>query len=107
PTAPSGTCAPAQPAVTLGSTIDGTSVVLTPIQPGTADLPAYFNPETLAPAAIGGNQLIFVSFVDVPGAVYTAAASTTTWTVTGVRTDGQPIASTHLDVSGVAVSDLV
>lgn len=102
-----GTCTPSQPAVTLGTPIDGTNVYLTPLQPGTADLPAFFNPDTLAPAAMGGNQLIFVSFVDVPGPSYTAAAAKSTWTVTGVRSDGSPIPKQTLDVSGVSVSDLV
>ncbi len=102
-----GSCTPAQPAVALGTAIDGSSVVLTPIQPGTADLPAFFNPETLAPAAQGGNQLIFVSFVDLPGPFYAAAAAKTTWTVKGVRAGGAPIATRTVDASGVMVSDLV
>ncbi|HEY2388001.1 MAG TPA: hypothetical protein VGK30_13645 [Candidatus Binatia bacterium] len=102
-----GDCTPSQPAVTLGTGIDGTNVVLTPIQPGTADLPAYFNPATLAPAALGGNQLIFVSFVDVPGASYAAAAAMTTWTITGVQASGAPIPKATFDVTGISVSDLV
>jgi len=107
PTAPAGTCAPSPPAVTLGALIDGTTVVLTPLQPGTGDLAAYYNPDTLAPAAEGGNQLIFASFVDVPGATYSAAAEKTTWNITGVRSSGAPLGPTHVDVTGVVVSDLV
>jgi len=102
-----GDCTPSSPAVTLGTAIDGTNVYLTPIQPGTADLPAFFNPDTLAPAALGGNQLIFVSFVDVPGPSYAAAAAKTTWTITGVKASGAPIPQATFNVNGVVVSDLV
>jgi hypothetical protein len=107
PPAPkTGDCTPASPAVTLGTAIDGKNVYLTPIQPGTADLSTFFNPDTLAPVALGGNQLIFASFVDVPGPSYAAAAANTTWTITGVKDTGAPIPAATFNVTGVAVSDL-
>jgi hypothetical protein len=82
-------------------------VLLTPIQPSNADLSAYYDPATLAPAALGGNQLIFVSFVDVPGSTFTAAPAQTHWTFTAVRNTGEAITPGSINVSGVVVSDLV
>ncbi len=78
-----------------------------PIQPTNADLSVYYDPATLPPAAVGGNQLIFVSFVDVPGTTFTVAAAPTHWTFTPVRNTGEGIASGFFNVSGLTVSDLV
>jgi len=80
--------------------------LLRAIQPTSADLAAYYDPATLAPAAIGGNQLIFISFVDVPGAVYSAAAADTTWTIAAVHNTGEPFPTRFTHVTGVKVSDL-
>jgi hypothetical protein len=107
PTPGADACTPKQPNPTLGSVIDGSTVLFTPIQPANADLTAYFDPATLAPATLGGNQLIFVSFVDVPGPTYTAAAATTRWNVAAVRNTGDGFAPALIDVRGVVVSDLV
>jgi hypothetical protein len=106
PTPGADACAPKSPSPTLGSVIDGTTVLLAPIQPSNADLSAYYDPATLAPAALGGNQLIFVSFVDVPGATFTAAAAATHWTFTPVRNTGEGLAPGFFNVSGLTVSDL-
>lgn len=106
PAETSDACAPKEPAPKLGTAIDGTSVVFTPIQPSTADLTAYYDPATLAPAALGGNQLIFLSFIDVPGPVYGAAAAETTWSVAAVRNTGEPFPPTFVHATGVKVSDL-
>ena len=107
PTPGADACAPKPPSPTVGSVIDGTSVLLSPIQPTNADLSVYYDPATLPPAAVGGNQLIFVSFVDVPGTTFTVAAAPTHWTFTPVRNTGEGIASGFFNVSGLTVSDLV
>ncbi len=108
PPAPGATaCTPKAPTPTLGSVIDGSTILLAPIQPATADLAAYYDPATLASAALGGNQLIFLSFVDVPGPTYAAAAAKTKWSFSGVRNNGEGIAPGVINVSGVVVSDLV
>lgn len=106
PTSTGDPCAPKVPAPKLGTAIDGSAVVFTPIQPSSADLAAYYDPATLAPAAIGGNQLIFISFVDVPGPTYSAAAADTTWTIAAVRNTGEPFPTRFTHVTGVKVSDL-
>jgi hypothetical protein len=90
----------------LGATIDGEEVVLATIRPERSTVAVYYDPATLEPAEDGGNQLIFFSFEDVPGAVFAARASTTTWTVEATRSDGSSIASAAFTASGVAVSHL-
>ncbi len=91
----------------IGTVIDGTTVVLPPIQPTNAHLALYYDPTSLAPAGLGGNQLIFVSFEDVPGEIYTAQSAPTTWAVNVVRSDGSPIGPVDAFVaSGVTVTDL-
>jgi hypothetical protein len=99
-------CPTNPPAPQPGTVIDGTSVALTPIQPGTAELAAYFNPDTLAPAALGGNQLIFINFDDVPGLPYQAKVGSTTWFVKAVRNSGVQVPSHKLTTAGIVVSDL-
>ncbi len=104
---PTGTtCEDKPPTTTLGTVIDGHDPVLTPLQPTSADLANYYNPDNLAPASMGGNQLIFISFVDVPGTTFSAAASPTTWTATAIRNTGEQFAVATVDVSGVQISDL-
>ena len=51
--------------------------------------------------------MIFVTFVDVPGTTYSAAAAETRWNLTTVRSNGDLQAPTHVNTSGVEVSDLV
>lgn len=105
-TTPTDACAPKEAAPKLGTVVDGSTIVFTPIQPATADLAAYYDPATLAPEAAGGNQLIFLSFVDVPGPVYSAAAAESVWSVAAVRATGETFPSTVVHVTGVKVSNL-
>jgi hypothetical protein len=92
----------------LGTVIDGTTVLLPPIQPLNAHLALYYNPEALAPASLGGNQLIFASFEDVSGETYSAASASTDWTVDARSSNGTPITlMADFLVNGVAVSDIV
>jgi hypothetical protein len=89
-----------------GTVIDGTSVFLQPIQPTELDLATYYDPDDLAPVAQSGNQLIFVSFVDLPGDTYSAAPSSTLWGLIANRNDGTSITATTFGASGVNVTDL-
>jgi hypothetical protein len=108
PPAPGATaCSPKAPAPTLGTVVDGGTVLFAPIQPATADLASYYDPATLAPVELSGNQLIFLSFVDVPGPAYAAAAAPTKWGFSGVRNSGEGIPAATVNVSGLVVSDLV
>jgi hypothetical protein len=90
-----------------GSVIDGAKILLPPIQPAAADLPVYYDPDTLAPAALGGNQVIFVTFEDVVGVPYAAERASTEWTLDAVRDTGVPIEADPVETGGVAVTDLV
>ena len=94
-------------APTRGTVIDGTSILLPPIQPSAADLAVYYNPDSLAPAEAGGNQVIFVTFEDAVGVPYAATRGATEWTLDAVRDVGVPIKTKPLATSGVAVTDLV
>jgi hypothetical protein len=92
----------------LGDVIDVTSVLLPPVQPTSAHLAVYYNPETLAPAGLGGNQLVFIAFEDVLSDTYAAQVAVTDWSVDVTRSDGSvigPVAS--FLASGVTVSDVV
>ena len=92
----------------IGDVIDGSTVILPPIQPLNAYLSAYYNPDTLAPASQGGNQLIFISFEDVAGETYSATSASTDWAVDATTGAGVAIgAEGSFLVNGVAVSDIV
>jgi hypothetical protein len=91
----------------IGDVIDGSTVILPPIQPLNAYLAAYYNPDTLAPADQGGNQLIFVSFEDVAGQTYSATSISTNWNVDATTGAGVAIPEASFLVNGVAVSDVV
>ena len=90
-----------------GTIVDGTTVLFPPIQPSAADLAVYYDPDSLAPAAEGGNQIIFVTFEDAVGVPYTAKRSETEWEVVAVRDTGVPIEADPVDTGGVVVTDLV
>jgi hypothetical protein len=90
----------------LGAIIDGTSVLFRAIRPDRVNLAVYYDPDTLASPAQGGNQLIFVSFNDVPGATFDAEAVVTRWSIGARRNDGQAITPPELDVLGVQVEHL-
>lgn len=89
-----------------GTVIDGTLVALRPVQPRELDLAAYYAPNDLAPPEDGGNQLIFLSFVDVLGTPYAAQPAATSWKLIARRSDGTLVADTTYGVSGVEVTDL-
>lgn len=90
----------------LGATIDGASVLLRAVRPDRVSLAVYYDPATLADPAQGGNQLIFLSFNDVPGETFAAAAAVTRWSLAARRNDGQVLAAPELDVLGVQVEHL-
>ncbi len=95
----------AEPA--LGTVIDGTTVLLPPIQPTNVHLAVYYDPATLEPPSLGGNQLIFVNFQDVPGEVYSAQVAVTTWFIDVTRGNGDFIGPVDGFVaSGVTVTDV-
>ena len=106
-TEPQGPCPERVEAPERGDVIDGTSILLPPIQPAAADLAVYYDPDSLAPAAAGGNQVIFVTFEDAVGVPYHAVRGETEWTVDAVRDTGVPIETEPLETTGVAVTDLV
>jgi hypothetical protein len=90
----------------LGAVIDGTSVRLRAIRPERLKLAVFYDPATLQPAADGGNQLVFLSFDDVPGEVFAAAPGSVTWTLTAVKSDGSALEADPFATSGVEVSHL-
>lgn len=106
-TPPTGPCPARVEAPERGTVIDGTSILLPPIQPSAADLAVYYDPDTLAPAALGGNQIVFATFEDLVGVPYGARRATTEWEVDAVRDTGVPLKPQTLETGGVAVTDLV
>lgn len=106
PSARKPTPAPAPPPVPVATVIDGTDILLPPIQPGNADLATYFDPDGIARGG-GSNQLIFIAFEDVPGPVYGARAGQASWTLQALDKHGTQVAITTFNPSGVVVSDLV
>ena len=80
--------------------------VLQAIRPNTALLAAYYDPATLAPAANGGNQLVFVNFVDNYGESYTAASAFTRWNVFASASNGTAFPDGILTTEGVVVTTL-
>lgn len=90
-----------------GSVIDGTTVALEPVEAGTANLANYYDPETLRPAAEGGNELVIFSFADAPGRVAGIASGASRWLATARRRSGVSLSPRTLDVSGVRLTDLV
>jgi hypothetical protein len=90
----------------VGSTIDGTAVFLPPIAPTSADLAAYYDPNDLAPVALGGNEIVFVTFLDRNGPGYSASSATTAWEAKAMRNDGSSISANTFSATGVVVTDL-
>lgn len=87
-------------------TVIGTqSGILQQIRPRTALLAAYYDPATLAPAANGGNQLIFINFGDTY-APFGAESGSTTWNVFATSSNGIGFPDRVLTVGGVSVTDL-
>jgi len=90
----------------LGAAIDGEAVLLRAIRPDRVSLATYYDPDTLQAPEQGGNQIIFLSFNDVPGDEFAAEAASTRWSLTARRNDGQSLSASEVDVSGVAVKHL-
>lgn len=90
-----------------GTIVDGTKVLFPPIQPSAADLAVYYDPDSLAPAAQGGNQIVFVTFEDAVGVPYAAKRLDTEWEVAAVKDTGVPIEADPVETGGVEVTDLV
>jgi len=86
----------------LGTTIDG-DVRLRGLRPERVGLSVYYDPATLEPAAIGGNQLVFLSFDDDG---VTPVASTTRWSIAARRSDGSTLDGGSTSVDGVLLSHL-
>jgi hypothetical protein len=91
----------------LGTEIDGSTVAFQTIQPQGLELAGYYNPETLAPVESRGNQVIFVSFEDVPGETFGATVGSTMWNVFATRSDGDVVADSEFTANGVTETDLV
>ncbi len=106
-TNPDRPCTESIEAPERATVVDGTKVLFPPIQPSAADLAVYYDPDSLAPAALGGNQVIFVTFEDAVGVPYTAKRITTEWELAAVRDTGVPIDADPVETGGVAVTDLV
>lgn len=90
----------------LGTPIDGESVLLRAIRPDRVSLATFYDPDTLQAPEQGGNQLIFLSFNDVPGDEFAAEAASTRWSIDARRNDGQALGGDEVDVSGVQVKHL-
>lgn len=74
---------------------------------GGAIMPSvFYDPATLLAPELGGNQLLFLSFNDLPGESFAAAAAATRWDVDARRNDGQQLAASELDASGVVTTHL-
>jgi hypothetical protein len=93
----------AEPAV--GTVVDGVNVKYQIIQPDALVLQTYYNPQTLAPVADHGNQLLFVNFKD--GLLTALTAASTNWLFFARRgADGTPL-SAQVEVTGVTERDVV
>lgn len=93
-------------AASPGTVVDGMDAAFKPIRPFALDLAAYYNPNDLAPVSASGNQVIFITFEDSPGATFSAEIGSTTWNVVATRNTGVPISDTAFTANGVTVSDL-
>lgn len=92
-----------EPAV--GTVVDGVNVKYQIIQPDVLVLAAYYNPQTLAPVADHGNQLIFVNFKD--GELTSLDAASTTWLFLVRRGADGTLVSAEVAVTGITERDLV
>jgi hypothetical protein len=100
-------CPEKVPAPDRGTIIDGSKVLFPPIQPSAADLAVYYNPDLLAPAALGGNQIVFVTFEDKIGVPFGVKNASTEWDVQAVRDTGDKIERDPYTSNGVTITDLV
>ena len=91
----------------IGTEINGVGVALQPIRPQGLELAGYYNPTTLAPVENGGNEIIFVTWEDVPGEHFSATVGATTWGVFAANAGGSTVADTEFAANGVTATDLV
>jgi hypothetical protein len=94
-----------------GTVVDGVSTKYQIIQPDALVLATYYNPQTLAPVADHGNQLIFVNFVDGLGDGVGFSApltpASTNWLFFVRRGADGTAVSTQVEVTGITERDLV
>lgn len=100
-------CPEKVPAPDRGTVIDGSKVLFPPVQPSAADLAVYYDPDLLAPAALGGNQIVFITFEDKVGVPFGVKSGSTVWDAQAVRATGDPIERDAYDTNGVTITDLV
>lgn len=93
-------------AAPVGTRVDGTNVVLAPLRPAAVELATYHAASTLERPELGGNQVIFVSFDDVAGALPDLAPAAMRWVVEAARHDGTVIEAAAVDTDGVEVAHL-
>jgi hypothetical protein len=95
----------------IGTIVDGVSTKYQIIQPDALVLATYYNPQTLAPVADHGNQLIFVNFLDGIGDGVGVSApltpASTNWLFFVRRGADGTATSAQVEVSGVTERDLV
>lgn len=90
-----------------GDVIDGESVLLRAIRPESVVLPLYFDPDSLDPAELDGNQMVFLSFNDEPGVPYRPSPRATTWDIYAHKADGTALSPPPWTSEGVAITDVV
>jgi len=90
-----------------GRVIDGETTLFRTLRPEELVLPLYFDPDTLDPVDLAGNQIVGLSFNDEPGVPFRATARATTWSITAHRADGTSLPVAEWTSSGVSMSDLV
>ena len=100
-------CPEKVPAPDRGTVIDGSKVLFPPVQPSAADLAVYYDPDLLAPAALGGNQIVFVTFEDQVGVPFRVKSASTAWDVQAVRDTGDKLERDAYTTEGVTITDLV
>ena len=100
-------CPERVPAPDRGTVIDGAKVLFPPVQPSAADLAVYYDPDLLAPASLGGNQIVFVTFEDQVGVPFRVKSASTEWDVQAVRDTGDKIERDAYTTEGVTITDLV
>jgi len=100
-------CPERVPAPDRATVIDGAKVLFPPIQPSAADLAVYYDPDLLAPAASGGNEIVFVTFTDQVGVPFRVQSAATEWDVQAVRDSGDKIERDAYTTEGVTITDLV
>lgn len=89
-----------------GDVIDGATVRLQRIAATRHDVAVYYDPSTLEPASLGGNQVLLASFADAYDGGFAATPVATTWSFAATRSNGAAVASGERTVSGVTSSHL-